>query len=208
MVFSVRSLGACLVHALSLAVIGVVVVKAAAVRVVDVSFDRIVPRGGEGEWLEVAIEVEGARVPGATRPLTVGLDLALEREESEAARHAFYRAEAVILLPEEGADATVYFYLPPALVERYELRGEPFGWRVRLAQEGRVWPQLRGTYSDSLADPEAARSFAQRVTEAAEANGGWLQPIYLTPFYEAENGRLFASPSYLRRERVGPGTLP
>jgi hypothetical protein len=171
----------------------------APVEVSRVTFGEVIPRGESRSWWEAAIELRGRsrEVEARREPLVVGLELAFQRRDE---RFVFFRSRAALLVPEANDQAVVRFYLPPGVLERDGLRPRPFAWRVWLAQGERAYPQGPGSYSDALASPEAARSFVQRLEGEAEANDGWLQPIYLTPFFQAENGRLDDSPAYLRRE--------
>lgn len=180
--------------------------QVAPVEISEVEFDQVAPAGAREAWYEVAIEVRGQAREAERRaePLRLSLELAFARAGGS---YAFYRTSVQFLAPSAGDEVVVYCYLPPGIIERDGIRGDPFGWRVSLAQGERVYPQAPGSYSDSLRTPEAARSFAQRLATEAEENDGWLQPIYLTPFYQRENGRLDRSPSYLRKEPLATGGL-
>lgn len=169
-----------------------------------VSFGMAIPRGEPSAWYEVAVEVEGVSEEETARaqPLVLGVEMAFNKRQRDL---SFYRAQVAFLAPEAGDEALIYFYLPPGIVERDHLRGDPIGWRIQLSQEGRAFPQGDGSFSDSLRGPESARSFVQRVMAEGAVNDGWLQPIYLTPFFDADNGRLEDSPSYLRTELVTGG---
>lgn len=184
------------------------VAPAASVSIKAVDFTPAVPPGMAEEWYEVVIELEGEtrELEARLDPLQVGLELAFRVRAEGREEFRFFRAAAEIVVPAMGDEVAVRFYLPPAIMERDELRREPFAWRVRLSQGGQVWPQTPASYSDALKSPPAAESFARRLQTEAERQDGLLVPIYLTPFYVAESGRLEDSPSYLRRE--APGRLP
>jgi len=197
--FAASFRGLCLLGFLLFTLMPILGAQEAPVSIVEVDFGEALPRRGDEEWFEVVIEVEGQVREASLRrePLRLGLELAFRNREGE---FAFFRARVGLLVPEAGEDVEVRFYLPPGVLDTWEVRGEPFAWRVWMGQGERVFAQAPGTYSDSLRDPEAARSFARRLTEEAEANDGWLQPIYLTPFFESENNRLRNSASFLRPE--------
>lgn len=185
----------------------VVVVAAAAgpdpvLRVERVRFAEVVPLGGVEAWYEVAIELRGLRreLERLREPVWLGLELAWHLERGHARTAAVFRSEVRFLPPLSGEGQSVRFYLPPTVTERWELRGDPEAWRVRLEQGGVSLGQRRGTYSESLADPPRARAFAELLLREGTANEGLLQPIYRTPFMQARDTRWESSPAYLRCE--------
>jgi hypothetical protein len=106
-----------------------------------------------------------------------------------------YRAEAECVALEPG-HANVRFYLPPEIVKRDQLRGDPKLWGVELAVGGRPIPASRLAYATPLATPEQRRRFQAEAGAASAANDGILQPQFLTPF---ANEYPRATPSFVRR---------
>ena len=160
------------------------------------------PSGGNGNWLEADITLNAK--PATSTPglmvsrvrVTLTLGFELPGHAGVERRLDFYRAEAECVALEPGR-ANVRFYLPPELVKRDQLHGEPKFWVVEVAVGGRALPTERANYSASLATPVARKDFQSRAASAAAAHDGLLQPQYLTPF-AGEYSR--ATPSFVRRE--------
>ncbi len=159
------------------------------------------PAGAAGNWLEadVALEVKSAPPPARmVSRVQVALTLAFELPAAAGAerRLEHYRAAAECVALEAGR-ADVRFYLPPELVKRDQLHGEPKYWGVEIAVAGRALAAGHNSYSPALASAEARRNFAARASAAATANDGLLQPQYLTVFageYPRE------TPTFVRHE--------
>lgn len=173
----------------------------ARVSVEDVRFAKVRPDGDAANWFEVEIEVAVPHGVDLEGPSVVRLELELAVEAPMAGDFVFMKSAVRFFLPARGKEASVYFYLPPALAESLDLRREPYGWRVTLEHAGKAVPLLPNAYSKNLREREAAQSFARRIQSEAGERDGWLQPIYLTPFYAYENGRYEACPNFLRLER-------
>jgi hypothetical protein len=202
--------------ALSLALVWSPVALAQEVEVTSVKFANLrAPGGANGNWLEADIALNVHPTPGSPGPmvsrvrvaLTVGFELPAPAggepvrrtqgaEPVVGRRIEHYRAEAECVALEPGR-ADVRFYLPPELVKRDQLHGDPKYWGVELAAGGRPVPAGRAAYSATLAAPEQRKNFQARATTAAAPNEGLLQPQYLTPF-AGEYPR--ATPSFVRRE--------
>ena len=173
------------------------------VEVSSVKFANLrAPHGSTGNWYEAAIALEvrpapstsGRMVARVRVALTLGFELpALPGGER---RIEFYRAEAECVALETGR-SDVRFYLPPELVKRDQLHGDPKYWGVELAAAGRAIPAGRGSYAGSLPAAEARKSFQTRAAAGAGSNEGLLLPQFLTPF-ALEYAR--ATPSFVRRE--------
>ncbi len=173
------------------------------VEVAAVRFNSVhAPGNGAGNWLEadVALNVRppaaapGQMVSRVKVSLLVGFELPALAGGERRIEH--YRADAECVALEAGR-ADVRFYLPPELVKRDQLHGDPKYWGVELAANGRVLPAARNAYAPALATPDARKNFQSRGAAAAAANDGLLLPQYLTPFAE-EYPR--ATPSFVRRE--------
>lgn len=187
-----------------------VAVGAAAqpVTVENVRFARERAPGMDGHWLETTVELRGGRsIEGGegreTRynsRIEVTVHAAHAVGDPAAGRFEFYRSRLEIPALAQNRRAFVYFYLPPEVVERDRIAGEPHAWRVALTVDGQPLPNAPGQYSRNLAEPQTAQSFMRRIAEDAPRNDGIMLPIYLTPFYQREAGRLRDLPSFIRRE--------
>ncbi|MSU72859.1 MAG: hypothetical protein EXS43_11030 [Opitutus sp.] len=183
-------------------------VQAQDVEVTAVKFANLrSPPGANGNWLEADIALNVRPGPGAAGQMvsrvrvTVLLGFELAALAGGERRIEHFRAEAECVVLEAGR-ANLRFYLPPELVKRDQLHGDPKYWGVELAVAGRPVPAARGSYAGTLANSEQRKSFQTKGTPAATANEGLLQPQYLTPF-ATEYPR--ATPSFVRRdERAGP----
>ena len=159
------------------------------------------PHGANGNWMEADIAVEARPLPGPPRQvprvrvrLLLAFDLPALAGGERRLEH--YRAEAECVGLEPGR-ANIRFYLPPELVKRDQLHGDPKYWAVELAVAGRAVPGGKGSVSVALANAEAKKTFQTRAPIAAAPNDGLLQPQYLTPF---SNEYPRATPSFVRRE--------
>ncbi len=159
------------------------------------------PNGAPGNWLEMEVGLQAR--PAAAAPgqmvsrvrVAVLLGFELPARAGAERRVEHYRAEAECVALEPGR-ADVRFYLPPELVKRDQLRGDPKLWGVELAVAGQPVPASRGAYVATLASAEQRTAFQAKASLAA-ANDGLLQPQYLTPFADAY-GR--STPSFVRRD--------
>ena len=126
--------------------------------------------------------------------LTLGFEL--PGNSTGPRRIDYYRAEAECVALEAGR-VDVRFYLPPELVKRDQLFGEPKYWGVELIVGGKALVPGKGAYSTPLSTPSGRKNFQSTATAAATANDGLLLPQYLTPF---ENEYPRATTSFVRRE--------
>lgn len=173
------------------------------VEVATVKFSSLrAPNGSAGNWLENEISLivkPLAGTPGLmVSRVRVGVLLGFELPATAGAsrRLEHYRAEAECVALEPGR-ASVRFYLPPELVKRDQLHGDPKYWGVELAVGGRPVPAVKAAYALSLASPEQRKNFQTRGAAAAAANDGLLLPQFLTPFV---NDYPRATPSFVRHE--------
>jgi hypothetical protein len=111
-------------------------------------------------------------------------------------RLEYYRAEAECVALEPGR-ADVRFYLPPEIVKRDQLHGDPKYWGVELTAEGKPVPAAKGAYSTTLSTSDMRKNFQKRAATGAASNDGLLLPQYLTPFV---NEYPRATPSFVRKE--------
>ena len=173
------------------------------VEVTTVNFNNVrAPTGSNGTWLETEITLNVKAVPGNPSQmvsrvrvsLLLGFELPAMANAERRLEH--YRAEAECVALEPGR-AYIRFYLPPELVKRDQLHGDPKYWGVELAVGGRALPPARTAYSPSLATAEQRKNFQTRAGAAAVANDGILLPQFLTPF---DNEHPRATPSFVRRD--------
>ena len=172
------------------------------VEVTSVKFLNLrAPNGSAGNWLEADIVLEARPASGPARMVTrvrVAFTAAFELPALAGGerRLEHYRCEAECVALEPGR-ASVRFYLPPEIVKRDQLHGDPKFWSVELSAGGRALASGRASFSPALASAEARKSFQSRATAAAAPNEGMLQPQYLTPFagqYPRD------TPSFVRRD--------
>lgn len=177
--------------------------KGEEVEVSAVKFTNLrAPNGSAGNWLEADIALEAKPTPGNVGRMvsrvrvTLTLGFELPAPAGGERRIEFYRADAECVALEPGR-ADVRFYLPPELVKRDQLHGDPKYWGVELTVAGRAIPSGRANYATTLPAADTRKNFQTRAATAAAANEGVLLPQYLTPFV-LEYPR--ATPSFVRRD--------
>lgn len=188
---------------LALACLTFVAAQAQEVEVTTVRFTNVrAPTGSNGTWLETDITLNVRPVAGNSAQMVsrvrVALLLGFELPAAAGAerRLEHYRAEAECVALEPGR-ANVRFYLPPELVKRDQLHGDPKYWGIELSVAGRAVSAARAAYAAALASPEQRKNFQARAGVAAAANDGILQPQFLTPFM---NEYARTTPSFVRRD--------
>ena len=173
------------------------------VEVISVKFSNLrAPTGSVGNWYEanIALEVRplqsstGRMVSRVKVTLTLGFELPAPAGGER--RIEFYRCDAECVALESGR-ADVRFYLPPELVKRDQLHGDPKFWAVELMAGGRAVTAARAANSASLPSAEAQKYFQTRAATPALSNDGMMLPQYLTPFV---NDYPRATPSFVRRD--------
>jgi len=196
----------CLVASARLPVSGAAAPAAVSSPELDVStvkFATVHPSVGvQGNWLEADISLDARPAPSSLThmisrvkvTLTVGFELPAPAGGER--KLEFYRATAECVALEAGR-ADVRFYLPPELVKRDQLFGEPKYWGVELMAAGKPIPTGRNGYSATLPTAENRKNFLTRAVTTALANDGLLIPQYLTPF---ANDYPRSTPSFVRRE--------
>ncbi len=180
-----------------------VAAHAQEVEVTSVRFTNLrAPIGSFGNWLEadIAINVRppagsaGQMVSRVRVALLIGFELPAPAGGERRIEH--YRADAECVALEAGR-ADVRFYLPPELVKRDQLHGDPKYWGIELAVAGKPVPAARLAYSATLPGVEQRKNFQTRGGQLAAANDGILLPQYLTPFMH-EYPR--ATPTFVRKD--------
>lgn len=186
--------------------LGCGVVAAANAQEVDVTSVRFTnlraPTGSTGNWLEadIALNVRppagspGQMVSRVRVALLIGFELPAPAGGERRIEH--YRADAECVALEAGR-ADVRFYLPPELVKRDQLHGDPKYWGIEIAVAGKPVTAARLAYSATLAGVEQRKNFQTRGGQLAAANDGILLPQYLTPFMH-EYPR--ATPTFVRKD--------
>lgn len=151
----------------------------------NVRFGFVRPVGGSDNWMEATVELTVSGTPqGNPRfvdSVRVALNLGLQSTTAEETGFVFYRCDVEASTLEAGT-ARFRFYLPAAVVKRYQLGRQPFAFVVDVWVDGRAVPQTRSSISTSLASAEALRSFRDRVAQDAIRNDGILLPQFKTPF--------------------------
>lgn len=173
------------------------------IEVASVKFSSLrAPNASPGNWLESEVTLLVKPVPGAPGQMVsrvhvgvlVGFELPATAGSARRLEH--YRAEADCIALEPGR-AHVRFYLPPELVKRDQLRGDPKYWGVEVSVGGRPVPAVKAAYALSLAAPEQRKNFQTRGAAAATANDGIFLPQFLTPFV---NDYPRSTPAFVRHE--------
>ena len=179
------------------------VAVAQSVEVTTVRFSNVrAPNGSPGNWYEASISLNAKPVPGTPAQMVsrvkVALLLGFELPATAGVerRLEYYRAEVECVALEPGR-AEVRFYLPPEVVKRDSLHGDPRYWGVELAADGKAVAAGRAAYAQSLASLEQRKNFQKRGTAASTGNEGILVPQYFTPFM---NEYPRATPSFVRKD--------
>lgn len=169
------------------------------VRNVRTNFVR--PVGGSENWMEATVELTVRGTPAENPQFVDGVRIALHlgfrSPLAGDSGFVFYRSDAEASTLEAGT-ARFRFYLPPAVVKRYQLSGQPFAFAVDVWIDGRALAASSSAVSENLNSPEALRSFRDRVSQAAIRNDGILLPQFRTPFlieYAQD------TPAFVRRGR-------
>ena len=175
---------------------------APSVEVVNLRTNQVRPSNGGPAWLETTLSLNVRPPGGGPAPVVaavrVALLLAFELPGSAGGpRRTQAYAAAVECVALEPGRAEVRFYLPPEILKRDQIRGDPKFWGVELIAGGEALPAARTAYSANLGPPAARTEFQRRWAPAAAANDGILQPQHLTPF-ALEYPR--STPSVVRRE--------
>jgi hypothetical protein len=172
-------------------------VPSTKVEVRAVQFSLVNAPGTTGRWLETDVELD-ASVLGGSGQFIDRVLVALEiGTRALGGSYRFYRAqlEAVAL---EAGSSHFRFYLPPELVRRDGLGGEPEFWAVRIIAAGAAGSDSPRNASATLRESARRQAFEARITADAPANDGVLLPQHLTPWagvYPA------ATPSPVRRSQ-------
>lgn len=170
------------------------------VEVAGVKFNYLRQPNSTSAWQEAEIELTAKPAVASKKfvnRVKVTFSMAVEPTTPGSAKALdFYRASAEAITLESGR-SFVRFYLPPDIVKRDGLRGDPKGWLVELSVAGTPVPHVRTSGSATINDRPALESFKSKITSEAAVNEGVLMPQYLTP-YAFDSSR--PAPAFLRIE--------
>ncbi|MGJ3243153.1 MAG: hypothetical protein ACFE0O_09390 [Opitutales bacterium] len=170
--------------------------QALEIEVRDVRFEQT-----REDWIIMRIELRAGRntLPDARNDRFIDdvLVRAIVSYEAPEEGFDFYTAEARIISLETAENRAVYFCLPPEIVERDELRKDPFAWLVELEVLGNTLPIGRDNVSSNIPNAQAVASFQERAAAAQAETVGIFRPHYLAPpgLVRAED-----TPSFYRTE--------
>lgn len=162
---------------------------AAEVSVYQVDF-RLVDQPGRGDsWYRVEVGLDvGHGGPPAERNsrfvdrVKVEAALSFETERADGRGFDFYSSEVSFPALAVGRHVA-RFYLPPEIVERDRLRGEPFAFEIAVSDAGGSDARLA---SRNLGEAAAVERFRSLARESSPVNEGILLPQHLTPFWLSE----------------------
>ncbi|MDQ8185521.1 hypothetical protein [Pelagicoccus sp. SDUM812002] len=157
---------------------------ASEIGVVRVDFELVNQEGGREPWYEIAVVVsveEGESDPDANPrfadDVTVSVALAAEVNRGRGRGYEFYANRMEYPALEVGQHA-VRFFLPPEIVKRDRVRGEPFAYEIEVfSAEGLEFSLV----SNNLDNPAALQSFHSQLA-ASKSDSSVLLPQYQTPF--------------------------
>ena len=130
----------------------------------------------------------------------LGLGFSLDSRPGPKKTFRFFRAEARLPTIEEGDRRSIFFYLPPEIVERDQLREKPFAYLVELSVGGQILATRRGNVSSNLENARQVAHFRQQLDTQSIKNDGILLPIYDTPF-QRDSRKMQVSPAFVHKGR-------
>ncbi|MBK1876312.1 hypothetical protein [Pelagicoccus mobilis] len=140
--------------------------RAAEVELVKLDFDLVEAPGGRDPWYQIALTLSverGERASGANPrfmdDLEVRFSFATSAETQAGLRYRFYSAAAEYPTLEVGRHV-VRYYLPPELVKRDRVRGEPFAFVAEVLAGEDV---VESVLSDNLKDRSNLANFRERL---------------------------------------------
>ncbi len=171
----------------------------------NVRFSKEKLTSGGDPWLEIEVEIEGGHNLSSVAlnqrfvdnvGVNLGLSFSLGSRPKEVFR--FFRSEAHLPTIEERNRRSIFFYLPPEVVERDELREKPFAFMVEISVNGQILPTRRNNVSANLENIKQVADFKERMSSQAGPNDGVLLPIYQTPFHQVSQ-KLQVSPAFVQK---------
>ncbi|MCH6257037.1 hypothetical protein MLD52_10795 [Puniceicoccaceae bacterium K14] len=178
--------------AVSLFFIGSCIVVAESIEVRELEYSLIKYESSD-EWYELSIELEAfrdsqdeeRRDPSFIDNIRVEVFVATEiRATGRKKPFEFYRSGVELVSIEQGR-TFVRFYLPPEIVKRDRVRGEPHSFIVRVYRGEEL---LNQSLSRSLNRESVLANFEKRLAENIAANDGILLPQKGTPFFNEYSG--------------------
>ncbi|MET0261268.1 MAG: hypothetical protein ABW223_00105 [Rariglobus sp.] len=170
------------------------------VEVGGVKFNAIRQPNSQSAWYEAEIDViakPSAQTGRFLNRVKVTLSIATKVATPGTTKpYEFYRSSAELVSLETGR-SSVRFYLPPEVLKRDGVRGDPDFWLVELSVGGTAVAPTKNAASSSINDKAKLDNFKSKVASEAGANDGILVPQYLSP-YAIDYTR--QSPSYIRVE--------
>ncbi len=162
--------------------------EARQVEVQRVQFGNAQPEGAGRNWreIEVDLDVRGSADRDVVNPrfidnVQVEINLSFEVSRGEVQVNRFYRSYMEIPTLERGRHS-VHFFLPPEIVSRDRITGDPQAYLVKLSVDG-VEQELSSRAMSRILERDSVReSFLGRIESEAGSNDGILLPIHLTPF--------------------------
>lgn len=170
-------------------------IQAAALEVRRIEINEVGFDGSE-KWMEYVIEIEVLRdskdalrrEPDFIDDLQVDFLVGIDSRESGGG-FEFYTSRALLVSLERGKHF-VRFYLPPEVLERDEVEGEPYAYLIRLTRDGTNFVEMA---SDSLERSQVRKSFLGRIAKESARNRGILRPQNKSPF---DKSYARSTPSY------------
>lgn len=166
-----------------LSLIGIVI-ESAEFEVLRVDFELVRQDGASDPWYEVVVVVsveKGESIRGANPcfadDVTVSLAFATDVSRGGGKSYEFYAYDLEYPTLEVGQHA-VRFYLPPELVKRDRVRGEPFAYEIEVLSKEE--PEV-SMVSRNLQSVASLQSFRDQVVANASVPSELL-PQYRTPF--------------------------
>ncbi len=157
---------------------------ASELEVLRVDFDLVKQEGAPDPWYEIAIAVsveQGEAKPGANPrfadDITVSIALATEVNRDRGRVYEFYASRVEYPALEVGQHL-IRFYLPPEIVKRDRVRGEPFAYEIEILSPDGLGYSL---VSRNLQAPAALQRFHSQLA-ANKSAGSAFVPQHKTPF--------------------------
>ena len=159
------------------------------IEVQRVNFNRNATLSGDTRrWYEATVElnVRGSADRDVVNPryvdnIEVTLNLSFEVSRGDVETTRFFRSSVELPTLERGR-YPVHFFLPPEVISRDRISGDPQAYLVKLSADG-VEQEFSSSAVSRLLERESVRAnFESRIESDAGGNDGILLPLHLTPF--------------------------
>ncbi len=162
--------------------------EARQAEVQQVRFSTVQPAGVSRNWRQMAVQIQ-VHGPAETDVINtrfvddveVTVRKSYDVSSGGTEKIRFYRASVVLPTLERGRH-TLHFFLPPEVVRRDRITGDPQAYEVLLRLGGNEQETGSNARSSLLARDSVRESFRERLEVEAEENDGILLPLHLTPF--------------------------